>query len=266
MKLIFKTLFLFIVSLGVAVPRAHARPGNDCGEPSRAASPASSAVSIDSDGNIWLSGFGRNRVVGQDVRTKTPEPLDREYIPASDILINREQFTCVLKGWRIVVFATVHPTLRNATASVENRLVVAIFRGSTHRLVLEKTYPGIIKLALADINGDGSPELAVQWTDGALISPATWLDIWRIETDGTVVPVDLKAVKNGMNLSLASHADRVELGNYATGDFSVYSEQRLVKENGIVDRVRKQYVWNDDKAAYVFKSELTIQEKVLTSQ
>ena len=156
-----------------------------------------------------------------------------------------------------------HPIARDEIQSVENRLVVALFRGSVGKVILQKVYPQIIKVTLADINGDGAPELAVQWSDGALISPAFWLDIWRVNGEGMIAPVDLTNIRSGMDQEMASHGNTMELGDYTVGDLSIYSEQTVVKENEAIDMIRKQYTWNNEKATYEFKSKTIIEEKIL---
>lgn len=50
----------------------------------------------------------------------------------------------------------------------------------------------------------GAPEIAVQWSDGALMSPANLVDIWKMGPTGKLVPVDLSNVYKEMDAPFAS--------------------------------------------------------------
>lgn len=258
---------LGLLIFGVGASVGQAATWNDCGEQiNMTTSQSGLAISVDSDATIWLTGSGNRRKVGQDLQAKMSEKPEVEFVPRSDILVGRQQLTCKSKNWRLVALTMVHLTTKDGIQLLENRMIVVLFRGSVARVLLCKLYPEIISLALADVNGDGMPELAIEWSDAALISPASWLDVWRIDIDGHVAPVNLANITDEMNLQFASHASRIELGNYQSGNFSVTSEQKLIKKNATVLRVQKEYVWNREKEAYVFKSKVEIEERVLTTQ
>jgi len=215
----------------------------------------SQRVEEDNEGNVWLLEFGHRRKVGQDLRVKAAQVLPLGFVSPSDIPIQLDQINCKLSDWKIVALLTIHPQ------QFQRQLTVVLFRGSKSELLLQKKYPDIDQLILADVNGDGNPELAVEWTDSSLISPGSWLDIWRINAHGEISPVDLQNVHKEMDMPFASHAGVVELGSFNIGDFSIYSEQRRIEKDGATLKVRKQYIWDQTRGTYQFKSAVKIEER-----
>jgi hypothetical protein len=239
--------------------------GNGCGRNEKSEN-SGEGISVDQDANVWLVGFGHRQKVGQDLRGKAGQIMPLEFVPRSDVPVQQEQLTCKIKDWKIVALLTIAPQIVDSRQTFDSRLTIVLFHGSRAKLLFQKRYPAVYRMVIADVNGDGMPELAVQWTDAALISPAFSLDLWSIDSSGNLARIDLKNISSGMNLPLASHSTLVELGNYDVGDFSVYSEQKAAEKDGVVLKVRKQYLWNQKKAEYEFKSTIKIEERMVAKE
>jgi hypothetical protein len=227
-----------------------------------------SGIFSDDDGRIWLSGTDKQDSrrqsieIGVNAASRAPRSEELALVPKGETPIDRQQFACKKAGWTAVVITTVKPVHVEDRLSVENILHVILFRGPRGELILTRKYPQIDRMTIGDINGDGSPELAVQWTEGGLISPATWSDIWLLKANGRLTSVDLRNIRQDMQAELASNASTVDWGKYQVGDFSISSVQRIV-HNGITESIQRFYGWNGQRERYEFQNKTVIEERVI---
>jgi hypothetical protein len=224
-------------------------------------------IVTDNDGRIWMIGFRDAsmptvRQIGT-VPLPAPSADEMKTIPKDEIITGRQQFTCKKMDWRILAVSTVRGIQANSRLSYEHILRVILIHGSEDKTMLKKTYSRINRMALDDVNGDGIPEVAVQWSDGSLISPANMVDMWRIDGNGQLMPIDLGNVYKEMDAPFASHGDTVDWGFPQGQNFSLVSEQRIVEAEHHTQIIRKYYKWNSTRGRYELSSKIVAQEQVI---
>ena len=192
-----------------------------------------------------------------------PSADEMKTIPKDEIITGRQQFTCKKIGWRIMTISTVRGIRTDNRPSYEHILRVIRIHGSEEKTILKKMYSRINRMALDDVNGDGIPEVAIQWSDGSLMSPGNMVDIWKIDGNGQLMPIDLGNVYKEMDAPFASHGDTVDWGLPQAQNFSLVSEQRIVEAEHRTQSIRKYYKWNSTLGRYEFSSKIVAQEQVV---
>jgi hypothetical protein len=238
-----------------------------CGNEGNASKNSGKKVTVDPDGRIWgvlLDGTWRR--IGLSGQTESPTPEEALLLSKGEIVVSRRQLTCPANKWKLVALSSLEPSPGDDSPSSRSVLTVLLFRGAKGTVVVKKRYDEIIKLELDDINGDGKPELALQWTENALIGPATRVDLWSIDLNGEIKPIELKNVIAGLNASGARHSSQMEWGTYSLGDFLLGTTQTVVLTDGSEKRIIKYYRWDKSQGQYQLDDTVIINERTQSKE
>ncbi|HLY61023.1 MAG TPA: FG-GAP repeat protein [Terriglobia bacterium] len=224
------------------------------------------AIVIDADGRILRVELNRDgsfkihRVIAYELSPPQDFPFGSS-IPNDQVLVNLRSLTCQEHGWRLWIAVTLG--LGADRSKVQKGIYlpfnfVYVFREGLDgkKTILTMTFPEVISVTVADVNGDGLTEVAVENADGEV----TDLDLRQVDAEGNLTPISLKNIYED---PLISSRLSVSLGIPKPGDWGIErSERRPMPDSTILER-RRVFRWNSAQKSYELVHEINTQEKLL---
>lgn len=202
---------------------------------------------VDQDDQIWLLDGADRTLCGYAVWRSGS--LDLKQIGGPNA-VPYKAFRHTVRSNKSIIHAVLFAVADSENPSGCTTRFVLIRQDKNGTKILEDgEYDEVLNLIVDDINGDGKPEIVVEWSEGKVGS----IDAWSIEPDGRVIEMNLDNLVVGGPLFSGRETSSLEPRYTGPGRYGIVTSEPVPSGGGWITR-SAHFEWDAKKKAYVLKS------------